>query len=99
MWLARVMQDQAVEVQQHWERFRAHAASWQQQVSRALGKLQDLQDSMHQEELSLTEMDSNGQGWHPDGRTFVNCMLNKVCGCRQGIIFKTLIYVYLHKYV
>ncbi|XP_036449422.1 utrophin-like [Colossoma macropomum] len=74
MWLARVMQDQAVEVQQHWEQFRAHAASWQQQVSWALGKLQD---SMHQEELSLTEMDSNGQGWHPDGRTLVNCMLDK----------------------
>uniref|UniRef100_A0A3B4BMR3 Uncharacterized protein n=1 Tax=Pygocentrus nattereri TaxID=42514 RepID=A0A3B4BMR3_PYGNA len=84
MWLARVMQDQAVEVQQHWERFRAHAASWQQQVSWALGKLQDLQDSMHQEELSLTEMDSNGQEWHPDGHTLVNCMLDKVCGCRYS---------------
>ncbi|KAL7873136.1 hypothetical protein AOLI_G00122070 [Acnodon oligacanthus] len=77
MWLSRVMQDQAVEVQQHWEQFRAHATSWQQQVSWALGKLQDLQDSMHQEELSLTEMDSNGQEWHPDGCTLVNCMLDK----------------------
>ncbi|KAI4884573.1 hypothetical protein NFI96_034535 [Prochilodus magdalenae] len=78
IWLARVMQDQALEVQQHWERFHAHAANWQQQVSWALGKLQDLQDCMHHEELSLTKMDGNGQGRHPGGHTLVNCMPGSV---------------------
>lgn len=76
MWLAQAMQDQALEVQQHWERFHTHVASWQQQVSWALDKLQDLQDSMHLEELDLAEMENIGQLWYSDGHPLVNCMLD-----------------------
>ncbi|XP_072545428.1 utrophin-like isoform X2 [Salminus brasiliensis] len=78
MCLARVMQDQALEVQQHWEQFRSHAASWQQQVSWALEKLQDLQDSIHQEQLGLTEMEIIGQGWHSNGYPLVSCELDGI---------------------
>ncbi|XP_015461989.3 utrophin isoform X1 [Astyanax mexicanus] len=78
MCLDRVMQDQALEVQQHWERFRAHADSWQQQVSWALEKLQDLQDSIHQEQSGLMEMKIIGQRWHSDGHPLVSCELDGI---------------------
>ncbi|ROJ78851.1 Dystrophin [Anabarilius grahami] len=71
--LAQAVQDQAFEVQQHWERFSAQAASWQHQVDWALGKLQDLQDAMNQLELGLLEMEN--ENWHSEERSMVSCVL------------------------
>ncbi|CAM4649321.1 unnamed protein product [Leuciscus chuanchicus] len=71
--LAQAVQDQAFEVQQHWERFSAQDASWQHQVDWALGKLQDLQDAMNQLELSHLEMEN--ENCHCEERSMVNCVL------------------------
>ncbi|XP_077094930.1 utrophin-like isoform X2 [Siphateles boraxobius] len=71
--LAQAVQDQAFEVQQHWERFSAQAASWQHKVDWALGKLQDLQDAMNQLELSHLGMEN--ENWHSEERSMVNGVL------------------------
>ncbi|XP_039537600.1 utrophin-like isoform X1 [Pimephales promelas] len=71
--LAQAVQDQAFEVQQHWERFSAQAASWQHQVDWALGKLQDLQIAMNQLELSHLEIEN--ENWHSEEHNVVNCVL------------------------
>lgn len=75
-----MVQDQAFEVQQHWERFSAQAASWQHQVDWALGKLQDLQDAMNQLELGLLEMEN--ENWHSEERSMVSCVLENVSSNR-----------------
>ncbi|XP_051578096.1 utrophin-like isoform X3 [Myxocyprinus asiaticus] len=74
--LAQAVQDQAFEVQQHWERFSAQAASWQHEVDWALGKLQDIQDAMDQLDLGLAEMED--KGLHSEEHTMVDCMLENV---------------------
>ncbi|XP_050988600.1 utrophin isoform X1 [Labeo rohita] len=74
--LAQAVQDQAIEVQQHWERFSAQAASWQHEVDWALGKLQDLQHAMNQLDLGLAEMEH--ESWHSEEHSMVNCVLGNV---------------------
>uniref|UniRef100_A0A8C1YKT7 ZZ-type domain-containing protein n=1 Tax=Cyprinus carpio TaxID=7962 RepID=A0A8C1YKT7_CYPCA len=74
--LAQAVQDQAFEVQQHWERFSAQAASWQHEVDWALGKLQDLQQAMNQLDLGLAEMEN--ESWHSEEHSMANCVLENV---------------------
>ncbi|KAL1257497.1 hypothetical protein QQF64_010741 [Cirrhinus molitorella] len=75
--LAQAVQDQAIEVQQHWERFSAQATSWQHEVDWALGKLQDLQHAMNQLDLGLAEIEN--ESWQPsEEHSIVNCVLENM---------------------
>ncbi|KAF5909651.1 utrophin isoform X1, partial [Clarias magur] len=65
MWLTHAA------VQHHSDRFCFNTASWQQQVTWVLRKLQDLQDDMHQ--LNLAERENK---WCSEGQTLVSYMLD-----------------------
>ncbi|XP_026085013.1 utrophin-like [Carassius auratus] len=74
--LAQVVQEQAIEVQQHWERFSAQATSWTHELDWALGKLQDLQQAMNQLDLGLAEIEN--ESWHSEEHSMDNCVLENV---------------------
>ncbi|MCI4382586.1 hypothetical protein PGIGA_G00016470 [Pangasianodon gigas] len=74
MWLAHAVLDEATDVQHHWDRFCFNTASWQQQVSWVLRKLQDLQDAMYQLDLGLADMENKWEGWCSEGQTLVSYM-------------------------
>ncbi|XP_058255286.1 utrophin-like isoform X2 [Hemibagrus wyckioides] len=78
MWLAQAVLDEARDVQHHWDQFYFNTASWQQQVSWVLRKLQDLQDAMHQLDLGLAEMENKWEGCCSDGHTLDRYMLDDV---------------------
>ncbi|XP_053366562.1 utrophin-like [Clarias gariepinus] len=68
MWLTQAA------VQHLSDRFCFNTASWQQQVTWVLRKLQDLQDDMHQ--LNLAERENKWEGWCSEGQTLVSYMLD-----------------------
>ncbi|XP_043118799.1 utrophin-like isoform X2 [Puntigrus tetrazona] len=74
--LAQAVQEQATEVQQHWELFSAQAASWQHEVDWALRKLQDLQHAMNQLDLGLAEIEN--ESLHSEEHRRVSCVLENV---------------------
>ncbi|XP_046710962.1 utrophin-like isoform X2 [Silurus meridionalis] len=76
MWLAHAVLDEAMEEQHHWDRLCFNTASWHQQVSWIVRKLQDLQDAMHQLDLGLAEMEDKWEGWCSEGQTLVSYMLD-----------------------
>lgn len=78
MWLAQAVLDEARDVQHHWDQFYFNTASWQQQVSWVLRKLQDLQDAMHQLDLGLAEMENKWEGCCSEGPTLDRYMLDDV---------------------
>lgn len=74
MRLAEAVLDEDMEVQHHWD-FCFNTASWQEQVSWVVRKLQDIQDAMHQLDLSLAEIENNWEGWCSERQTLVSCLL------------------------
>lgn len=76
MWLTQTVLDEDMEVQHLWDRFCFHTASWQQQVSWVLRKLQDLQDAMHQLDLGLAEMENKWEGLGSNRQTLVSCVMD-----------------------
>ncbi|KAJ8355723.1 hypothetical protein SKAU_G00185170 [Synaphobranchus kaupii] len=79
--VAKAIRKQTAEVGERWERLSAHAGSWQQQVDRALEKLQDLRGAMGQLDLRLAELEDTKAGWQPVGDLLIDSL--------QGHIEKT----------
>lgn len=73
LWLVQAVLDEDMEVQ---DRCCFSTASWQQQVSWVVRKLQDLQEAMHQLNLGLAEMENKWEEWCSEGQTLVSCILD-----------------------
>ena len=76
--MAKAIRKQTGEVRERWERLSAQAGSWQQQVDRALEKLQDLRNAMGQLELRLTEAEDSKVGWQPVGDLLIDSLQDHI---------------------
>ncbi|XP_041106254.1 dystrophin-like isoform X4 [Polyodon spathula] len=86
--LAKAIRKQSVELKEKWQRLNAHAGSWQQQVDKALGKLQDLQGAMDELDIHLVESECVRAGWQPVGDLLIDSLqdhIDKTTAFREEI--------------
>ncbi|XP_030642262.1 utrophin isoform X2 [Chanos chanos] len=87
--VAKAIRRQTAEVRERWERLLGHVGGWQQQVERALEKLQDLQSSMDQLDLRLAQAEEVRAGWQPVGDLLIDSLqdhITKTSTFREEII-------------
>ncbi|KAJ8409708.1 hypothetical protein AAFF_G00217670, partial [Aldrovandia affinis] len=87
--VAKAIRKQTGEVRDRWERLNAHASSWQQQVDKALEKLQDLRSAMDQTDLRLAEAEDTKAGWQPVGDLLIDSLqdhIEKTTAFREEIM-------------
>lgn len=76
--MAKAIRKQTAEVGERWERLMGHAGTWQEQVERALDKLQDLQSSMDQLDLCLAQAEELKAGWQPVGDLLIDSLQDHI---------------------
>ncbi|XP_072217831.1 utrophin isoform X3 [Leuresthes tenuis] len=76
--LARAIRKQTGEVRERWERLKGHVGGWQNQVERALERLQDLQSSMDQLDLRLTQAEDTKATWQPVGDLLIDSLQDHI---------------------
>ncbi|RXN02867.1 utrophin-like isoform X1 [Labeo rohita] len=76
--VAKAIRKQTAEVSERWERLMGHAGTWHEQVERALDKLQDLQSSMDQLDLRLTQAEELKAGWQPVGDLLIDSLQDHI---------------------
>ncbi|XP_051736087.1 utrophin isoform X2 [Ctenopharyngodon idella] len=76
--VAKAIRKQTAEVGERWERLMGHAGTWQEQVERALDKLQDLQSSMDQLDLRLAQAEELKAGWQPVGDLLIDSLQDHI---------------------
>uniref|UniRef100_A0A9J8AP75 Dystrophin-like n=1 Tax=Cyprinus carpio carpio TaxID=630221 RepID=A0A9J8AP75_CYPCA len=76
--VAKAIRKQTAEVGERWERLMGHAGTWQDQVDRALDKLQDLQSSMDQLDLRLAQAEELKAGWQPVGDLLIDSLQDHI---------------------
>ncbi|KAI1897629.1 hypothetical protein AGOR_G00085230 [Albula goreensis] len=76
--VAKAIRKQTAEVKERWERLNAHAGSWQQQLDKALEKLQDLHSAMDQLDLRLAEAEDTKAGWQPVGDLLIDSLQDHI---------------------
>ncbi|KAG9347638.1 hypothetical protein JZ751_005209 [Albula glossodonta] len=76
--VAKAIRKQTAEVKERWERLNAHAGSWQQQLDKALEKLQDLRSAMDQLDLRLAEAEDTKAGWQPVGDLLIDSLQDHI---------------------
>ncbi|XP_072558788.1 utrophin isoform X5 [Paramormyrops kingsleyae] len=83
--VAKAIRKQTAEVAERWERLCGHAGAWQQQLDRALGRLQDLQGAMDQLELRLVPAEDERTTWQPVGDLLIDSLQDHI---EKTIVFK-----------
>ncbi|XP_023808856.1 utrophin isoform X3 [Oryzias latipes] len=76
--LARAIRKQTVEVKERWARLKDHVGGWQNQVEKALERLQDLQSSMDQLDLRLTRAEEAKASWQPVGDLLIDSLQDHI---------------------
>ncbi|KAG1936102.1 utrophin [Pimephales promelas] len=76
--VAKAIRKQTAEVSERWDRLMGHAGTWQEQVERALDKLQDLQSSMDQLDLRLARAEELKAGWQPVGDLLIDSLQDHI---------------------
>nr|XP_021325542.1 utrophin [Danio rerio] len=76
--VAKAIRKQTAEVCERWDRLTGHAGTWQEQVERALDKLQDLQSSMDQLDLRLAQAEELKAGWQPVGDLLIDSLQDHI---------------------
>uniref|UniRef100_A0A672HVI8 Utrophin n=1 Tax=Salarias fasciatus TaxID=181472 RepID=A0A672HVI8_SALFA len=76
--LARAIRKQTGEVRERWERLKGHVGGWQNQVERALERLQELQSSMDQLDLRLTRAEEAKATWQPVGDLLIDSLQDHI---------------------
>ncbi|XP_073730912.1 utrophin isoform X3 [Misgurnus anguillicaudatus] len=76
--VAKAIRKQTAEVGERWERLMGHVGTWQDQVERALDKLQDLQSSMDQLDLRLAQAEELKAGWQPVGDLLIDSLQDHI---------------------
>uniref|UniRef100_A0A8C4GNL2 Utrophin n=1 Tax=Dicentrarchus labrax TaxID=13489 RepID=A0A8C4GNL2_DICLA len=86
--LARAIRKQTGEVRERWERLKGHMGGWQSQVEQALERLQELQSSMDQLDLRLTQAEEAKATWQPVGDLLIDSLqdhIDKTMAFREEI--------------
>ncbi|XP_035534199.1 dystrophin isoform X2 [Morone saxatilis] len=86
--LARAIRKQTGEVRERWERLKGHMGGWHSQVERALERLQELQSSMDQLDLRLTQAEEAKATWQPVGDLLIDSLqdhIDKTVAFREEI--------------
>ncbi|KAM7367861.1 hypothetical protein PAMP_014130 [Pampus punctatissimus] len=86
--LARAIRKQTVEVRERWERLKGHVGGWHSQVELALERLQELQSSMDQLDLRLTQAEETKATWQPVGDLLIDSLqdhIDKTMAFREEI--------------
>uniref|UniRef100_H3BXZ6 Utrophin n=1 Tax=Tetraodon nigroviridis TaxID=99883 RepID=H3BXZ6_TETNG len=86
--LARAIRKQTGEVRERWERLKGHISGWQSQVDQALERLQELQSSMDQLDLRLTQAEEAKATWQPVGDLLIDALqdhIDKTVAFREEI--------------
>lgn len=76
--LARAIRKQTGEVRERWERLKGHIGGWQSQVDQALERLQELQSSMDQLDLRLTQAEEAKAAWQPVGDLLIDALQDHI---------------------
>lgn len=76
--MAKAIRKQTAEVGERWERLMGHIGTWEEQVERALDKLQDIQSSMDQLDLRLTQAEELRTGWQPVGDLLIDSLQDHI---------------------
>lgn len=76
--MARAIRKQTVEVKERWARLKDHVGGWQNQVEKALERLQDLQSSMDQLDLRLTRAEEAKASWQPVGDLLIDSLQDHI---------------------
>ncbi|XP_054474756.1 utrophin isoform X1 [Anoplopoma fimbria] len=76
--LARAIRKQTGEVRERWERLKGHMGGWQSQVEQALERLQELQSSMDQLDLRLTQAEEAKATWQPVGDLLIDSLQDHI---------------------
>lgn len=76
--MARAIRKQTGEVRERWERLKGHMGGWQSQVERALERLQELQSSMDQLDLRLTQAEEAKATWQPVGDLLIDSLQDHI---------------------
>ncbi|KAK7907775.1 hypothetical protein WMY93_016387 [Mugilogobius chulae] len=76
--LARAIRKQTGDVRERWERLKGHVGGWHSQVERALERLQELQSSMDQLDLRLTQAEEAKAGWQPVGDLLIDSLQDHI---------------------
>ncbi|XP_072299012.1 utrophin [Eucyclogobius newberryi] len=76
--LARAIRKQTGDVRECWERLKGHVGGWHSQVERALERLQELQSSMDQLDLRLTQAEEAKAGWQPVGDLLIDSLQDHI---------------------
>ncbi|TMS11987.1 hypothetical protein E3U43_016945 [Larimichthys crocea] len=76
--LARAIRKQTGEVRERWERLKGHMGGWQSQVEGALERLQELQSSMDQLDLRLTQAEEAKATWQPVGDLLIDSLQDHI---------------------
>ncbi|CAL1586531.1 unnamed protein product [Knipowitschia caucasica] len=76
--LARAIRKQTGDVRERWERLKGHVGGWHTQVERALERLQELQSSMDQLDLRITQAEEAKAGWQPVGDLLIDSLQDHI---------------------
>lgn len=76
--MARAILKQTGEVRERWERLKGHISGWQSQVDQALERLQELQSSMDQLDLRLTQAEEAKATWQPVGDLLIDALQDHI---------------------
>ncbi|XP_056150942.1 dystrophin isoform X3 [Lampris incognitus] len=76
--VARAIRKQTGEVRERWERLKGHVGGWQNQVERALERLQELQSSMDQLDLRLSRAEEAKATWQPVGDLLIDSLQDHI---------------------
>ncbi|KAG7486436.1 utrophin isoform X5 [Solea senegalensis] len=76
--LARAIRKQTGEVRERWDRLKGHVGGWHTQVERALERLQELQSSMDQLDLRLTQAEEAKVTWQPVGDLLIDSLQDHI---------------------
>lgn len=76
--LARAIRKQTGEVKERWERLKGHVGGWHNQVEQALERLQELQSSMDQLDLRLTQAEEAKATWQPVGDLLIDSLQDHI---------------------
>lgn len=98
--MARAIRKQTGEVRERWERLKGHVGCWHSQVEQALERLQELQSSMDQLDLRLTQAEEAKATWQPVGDLLIDSLqdhINKtMVSQRDGTVVVCIIAKALH---
>ncbi|XP_058469744.1 utrophin isoform X4 [Solea solea] len=76
--LARAIRKQTGEVRERWDRLKGHVGGWHTQVECALERLQELQSSMDQLDLRLTQAEEAKVTWQPVGDLLIDSLQDHI---------------------